>query len=252
MVRDRVAENESSVNPPNRRPSKFHLIPITDDRAFPPDCDLLSIRQDPETRFYSLDSSTEETQYITGDSTLSMRRFPNIALRNIKRIRSRMSRKVGIHPIVSVCISYGLTKIRSNEWIQKLVELNRRCEHIPENFPGLINSTIHSFLSRFEVSIPDGSPLNPKLHARTDGNLYDLSSEIGVSRIALASLSVCYTIADQLNTNIDDKKEMEGFVDLFFESARVRAMAVKSLMDTFGVPEDGEEGQKRRRGRKPE
>lgn len=217
--------------------SKFKLIPMSDDRLFAPDCDLLSIRQDPDTKFYSLDSSTEETQYITGDKHLSIRRFPTIVYRNLQRIQSRLGRKAGMHPLVSVSIAYGLTKIASNQWVKQLIQLYNRHMAAPKNIPGFVDENIWSYLSRFEVDTPAGSKLVPTIHERTDGRLTNLSMHTGVSKVSLACLAVCITVADQIDTVEDNKREMERYVEKFYELAWGRGTAAKALMDAFNVPE---------------
>lgn len=241
-----LPENESGVNTPNQSSrdqarSKFKLIPMSDDRIFSPDCDLLSIKQNTETKLYSIDSSTQDTQYITGDHNLSTRKFPSIALQNIQRIQARLSGRIGIHPLVSGSISWGLYQINQNKWIKQLRDLDTRHKLLPEDFPGMVNKTIHEYLNRFEVSIPDGAPLAIKVHDRVDGRLTELAFKIGVSKTALISLSTCLTIADQVNCMKDDKIIMEKFVEEFYESARIRATAVKGLMDVFNAPELEEE-----------
>jgi hypothetical protein len=228
--------NEPPVNPRQTR-SKFPLIPMTDDRAFRPDCDLLSIRYNSETKSYILDSSTEETQYITGDGFVGMKRFPSIALWNIQRIQSRIPRKVGLHPLVSASISYGLTQISHNRWIDQLLKAYNRHKLCPNNIPGFIDGMIQSFLSRFEIDTPKGSLLNPKIHERTDARLTNLSIQLGTSRSALASIAVCITVADQNDTIEDNAEEMRKYIDRFYEAAWVRGTAAKALMDAFDVPE---------------
>lgn len=235
-----LPENDPTVNTPsqtNQARSKFRLIPMSDDRLFAPDCDLLSIKQNTETKLYSIDSSTQDTQYITGEHNLSTRKFPTIALQNIQRIQARLSGKVGIHPLVSGSISWGLYQINRNKWIRQLRNLDMRHKLLPEDFPGMVNKTIHEYLNRFEVSIPDGTPLAIKVHDRVDGRLTELAFKIGVSKTALISLSTCLTISDQINCIKDDKVIMEKFLDEFYESARIRATAVKGLMDVFNAPE---------------
>lgn len=237
-----LPEDESRVNTPNpssrdQARSRFKLIPMSDDRLFAPDCDLLSIRYNTETKQYTLDSSTQETQYITGDCSLTIKRFPAIALRNIQRIQSRMGKKVGIHPLVSVCISYGLGKITSNKWIEQLLQAYNRHKMAPNTIPGIVDENIQSYLSRFDVDTPKGSLLIPRIHERTDGRLTNLSMQLGISKASLSSLAVCITIADQNDTIEDDIKEIGKFVDKFFESAWIRGTAAKALMDAFNVPE---------------
>lgn len=252
-----LPENDPAVNSPNQlsqhpisqhsnQRSKFKLIPMSDDSLFAPDCDLLSIRQDQDTKLYSLDSSTEETQYVTGEKSLSIRKFPAVAYRNLQRIQSRLSKKAGLHPLVSVSIAYGLTKIAANEWIEQLVQLYNRHMAAPKNIPGFVNENIWAYLSKFEVDTPNGSKLVPKIHERTDGRLTNLSMNTGVSKVSLASLAVCITVMDQVDTIDDDVREMSRYVEKFYELAWGRGTAAKALMDAFDVPEleNGREGKK--------
>lgn len=235
-----LPENDPTVNPSQAR-SKFRLIPMSDDRLFAPDCDLLSIKQNTETKLYSIDSSTQDTQYITGEHNLSTRKFPAIALRNIQRIQARISGKVGVYPLISGSISWGLYQISQNKWIKQLRNLDARHKLLPEDFPGMVNKTIQEYLNRFEVSIPDGAPMVVKVHERVDGRLTELAFKIGASKTILISLSTCLTISDQINCIKDDSETMREFVEQFYESARIRATAVKGLMDVFNAPELSEE-----------
>lgn len=234
-----LPENDPNVNTPNQssQRSKFKLIPMSDDRLFAPDCDLLSIKQNTETKLYSIDSSTQDTQYITGEHNLSTRKFPAIALRNIQRIQARISGKVGVYPLISGSISWGLYQISQNKWIKQLRNLDARHKLLPEDFPGMVNKTIQEYLNRFEVSIPDGVSMVVKVHERVDGRLTELAFKIGVSKTILISLSTCLTVADQINCIKDDSESMREFVEQFYESARIRATAVKGLMDVFNAPE---------------
>lgn len=237
MSKDRVPEDESAVKALRQKPSRFKLIPITDNRAFAPDCDLLSIRYNSESKSYSIESSTEETHFITGDGFVGMKRFPAVALRNIQRIQSRINRKVGLHPLVSASIAYGLTQITHNKWIDQLLRAYNRHKLCPSNIPGFIDEMIQSFLSRFEIDTPKGSILNPKIHERTDARLTNLSMQLGTTRSALSSIAVCITLSDQNDTIEDDAEEMRKYIDKFYQAAWVRGTAAKALMDAFDVPE---------------
>lgn len=248
MSSSSLPPNDSPVNPSNlssqssaqsraQARSRFKLIPMSDDRAFPPDCDLLSIRYNTETKQYTLDSSTQETQYITGEAYITMRRFPGIALRNISRIKARLSGKVGMHPLVSASLAYGLSYLSRNKWIEELVKLNLRHNLSSEKLPGMINKMIDDSLSRYEISTPEGKYLNPQIHERTNNRLTSLAISLGVNKSSLASLAICYTVSEQINTNEDDKREMGKYVEGFFEASRIRGRALKSLMDTFEIPE---------------
>lgn len=208
--------------------SRFKRAASNNPDDFAPEFDLIEVMR-------------EKERYV-GDKSLSVRTMPQIALSTIERIKSRMTYNCGIHPICVACISYALDYFRSRDDIQLLLKMRKRQNRVPSNFPAIVDRSLKSFLSGFNVEIPgDHSRINIKMPDPILGYVGDTAFELGIQTQKLVALCLCYTLSDQTCVLNDHKKEMESCLEKFYTSVQIRGKAGLLLMDGFGVPKEEED-----------
>lgn len=191
----------------------------------------------------SIFSSRESKERYRGDKSccLNILSYPQIALRSMRHIQSLFTSSVGVHPLSSACINYGIFKLSSHPSIESLIQARYRF-YSSINFsslPGLVASSLDNYLKTFSFDLPSPERANIFLPEDVFSSLNGISSMIGVKSHRLASLSILYSLASQSNMNDSDRQEANNYIAGFFDLASIKTRAANSLMNEFGIPEIG-------------
>lgn len=221
----RTAEVSAVSAPSNviRKPSRFTSTPMHPE-SFISEFDLATVLRDKEK--------------WTGENYISIRPYPEIALHNINRLKSRLDFSCGIHPITAACLTLGLDYLAKDEGVVNLIHLRRRFDLAPSTLPGVISNTLSSYLNHFEIETPGRvKRVNPILPENLILRLTGVAAKLGINYSRLAVMCLCFVLSEQESSNIDHRDEMRGCLEKFCVSASIRSRAAKAIMDEFEVPE---------------
>lgn len=189
----------------------------------------------------SIFSNRESASRYRGDksSCLNNISYPQLAARTMRHIQSFFSSNVGMHPLSSACINYGMSHLASHSSISDLIKARYRFYSSPSfnTLPDLILSSLDTYLKSFNFDLPYPERINIFMPEDILTALHGISSMIGVKSHRLASLSILYSLTTQSSMNDSDRAEAIKYVSSFYDLAQIKTRAANSIMNEFGIPE---------------
>lgn len=163
---------------------------------------------------------------------------PSLVSYNLDRIQHRLlDGKVSTHPIVSCCVSFGVSQLYKNQHVKDLADLRAQFldDHIVNSGRDVLE--FYQLLKVFRVDIPDDSAglkseksnyLIPEWLAQ---NLGGLAKRLGAPVSNLLIICVMLTLAIQSTTIIAHQKQLAQLVDTFYRRVEMRKRIAEVLLE---------------------
>lgn len=165
--------------------------------------------------------------------------IPSLVSYNIERIKHKLIDKIGINPIISCCVSYGVSQLYKNPNIRDLADFRDALleDRIANSSRDVIE--FYDLLKSFKIDIPDGSAglsgnkatvLIPEWLAQSLGGL---AAKLGAPKTSLVIICCMFTLATQPTTTEDHQKQLSYSIDTFLRRVEMRKRIASILLETL-------------------
>lgn len=179
------------------------------------------------------------TAYGDSKAQVTIYGVPSLVSYNIERLQQKIQPKIGTHPIVACCASYGVVQLYKNNHTRDLGDFREALldDSIANNETiGRDLLEFYSLLKSFKIEIPDDSgglrseKSNYLIPEWLDQNLGGLASRLGAPKSSLMIICIMYTLATQESTPKYQKKQLMRAIDIFLCRVEFRKQIASLLL----------------------
>jgi len=172
---------------------------------------------------------------------LSVYDIPSVVSYNLDRIQHRLNStlKLSLHPIISCCISFGISQLYKNPHVRDLADFRDRFleDHIVNSGRDVLE--FYALLKVFKIAIPDDSgglkseKMNILLPEWLAQNLGGLAKKLGAPVSSLLIICTMLTLSVQPTTIEAHQRQLSQAIDTFLRRVEMRKRIAEVLLETL-------------------